>query len=111
MAFVEGLLHVLKAVESMLIWLFRYPLMLLQVVLFLLIALAGLGSDLGLDDLFWSDSFAEQLFNGLGCGLLFGEIFLVRYLLDEWHPGDFTFPISLFPVADTEVKALGQYLA
>src|SRR6267154_1725636 len=111
MTFLEGLLHVLRAVETMLVWLYRYPLMLLQIVLLLLIALAGLGSDLGLEDLFWSDSFVEQLVNGLGCALLFGEIFLVRYLLDQWHPGDFTFPFSLFPVADPEVKALGQYLA
>jgi hypothetical protein len=81
----------------------------LQVLLFFLVAWGRLGYDLGAEDLFWSERVVEQILNGVGCGLLFGEILLVRYLLDP-NRDRFGFPVSLFPVADADVRRLGEYL-
>jgi hypothetical protein len=100
----------LHTVEAALGWLIAYPLFPLQVLLFLLVAWGRLGYGLGADDLFWSESISEQFFNGLTCGLLFGQLFLVRYLLDP-NPEKFRFRLTLLPVADPAVNRLGQYLA
>ena len=75
----------LRALRSALTWVFRYPLLPLQVLLFFLIAWGRLGYELGVEDLFWSERVGEQILNGFSCDLLFGEILLVRYLLDpDW---------------------------
>jgi hypothetical protein len=109
MAILRWFLHRLRSFESGLGWLLRYPLLPLQMLLFFLIAWGRLGYDLGGEDLFWSEYIGEQILNGFGCGLLFGEILLVRYLLDSDHAW-VCCPASLFPVADPDVKRLGQYL-
>ncbi len=99
----------LHAFESALGWLLRYPLLPLQILLFFLVAWGRLGYDLGAEDLFWSEHAGEQILNGVACGLLFGEVLLVRYLLDP-NRRRFSFRFSLFPVADADVRRLGAYL-
>jgi hypothetical protein len=99
-------LHVLERVLAALV---RYPLLQLQVVLFFLVAWGRLGYELGAEDLFWSDRIGEQMFNGFACGLLFGEIWLVRYLLDR-RCRRFSASVSLFPFADPGIKRLGGFL-
>lgn len=99
----------LRVLESTLGWLLRYPLLLLQIPLFFLVAWGRLGYSLGTEDLFWSQSAGEQILNGVACGLLFGEVLLVRYLLDP-NRRRFSLRWSLFPVADAEVRSLGEYL-
>jgi hypothetical protein len=101
--------RLLGEIEAGLGWLFAYPLIPLQILLFWLIAWGRLGAGLGVDDLFWSESIREQFFNGATCGLLFGELFLVRYLLDP-ERARFRFRLTLLPVADPAVHRLGQYL-
>ena len=98
-------------VQSTLSWLFRYPLLPLQMLFFFLIAWGRLGYGVGVDDLFWSERIGEQVFNGLTCGLLFGEILLVRYLLDP-NRGQFSrFRFTIFPVKNQEIRDLGRFLA
>lgn len=82
------LLRPLAWLERWLIWLFSYPLLTAQVVLFWLIAWGGLGADLGLDDLFWHADVITQFTVGLSVGLLFAQIFFLRYLLDRRRPLD-----------------------
>ncbi|HWG43358.1 MAG TPA: hypothetical protein VN688_11285 [Gemmataceae bacterium] len=109
MSLLKGFLNLLHAFESAMGWLLRYPLLPLQILLFFLVAWGRLGYELGVEDLFWSEHIGEEILNGLGCGLLFGEILLVRYLLDSdraWV----CCPVSLLPVADADIKRLGQYL-
>jgi hypothetical protein len=69
-------------VEDCLAWLLAHPLLTVQVLLFWLIAWGGLGADLGLDDLFWHESVTTQLTVGLCVGLLFAQVFFIRYLVD-----------------------------
>jgi hypothetical protein len=104
------LARTLKAIEAALGWLFAYPLIPLQIVLFWLVSWGRLGAGLGADDLFWSEFAREQFFNGLTCGFLFAELLLVRYLLDPDRE-QFRFWFSLLPVTDPAVNRLGQYLA
>lgn len=70
--------------------------------------LGRLGYAAGVDDLFWSESAREQVFNGLTCGL-FAELLLVRYLLDPDRER-FAFRVTLLPVKDPAVRRLGAYL-
>lgn len=103
------LLRGLRAIESGLSWLFAYPLIPLQVLAFWLISWGRLGYVAGVDDLFWSESVREQVFNGLTCGLLFAELLLVRYLLDP-NRERFAFRFTLLPVKAPAVRKLGEYL-
>ena len=98
----------LGAVEAALGWVFAYPLFPLQVLLFVLVSWGQLGAGLGADDLFWSESVREQVFNGLTCGFLFGQLLLVRYLLDPRRDA-FRFRLTLFPVRDPAANRLGRY--
>ena len=98
-------------IDSVLTWLFSYPFLPLQIGLFLLLAWGRLGYGVGVDDLFWSQRIREQIFNGLACGCLFGEILLVRYLLESDHSWTAFVPVSLFPVGDAALYELGRFLA
>src|SRR5262245_24272245 len=104
-------MSLLHALESALAWLFSYPLLPLQVLLFFLLAWGRLGYELGADDLFWSERVGEQVLNGVACGLLFGEVLLVRYLLDPDRARFSWIPLTLFPVDAPEVRDLGRFLA
>jgi len=98
----------LKAMEGALSWLFCYPLMPVQLSLFFLVAWGRLGYSLGAEDIFWSESTQEQILNGFGCAVLFGEILLVRYLLD---PGLAGFkPHAANSIKDPGLIRLAQYL-
>jgi hypothetical protein len=101
----------IHALDAALTWLFSYPLLPLQIVLFLLMAWGRLGYGVGVDDLFWSQRTREQILNGLACGFLFAEILLVRYLLDPGHEWVKPIPVTLFPVGDAAVRLLGRFLA
>ena len=100
----------LHGLESALSWLFRYPLLPVQMLIFGLMAWGRLGYEIGVDDLFWSEWPGEQFVNGLCCGLLFGEVLLVRYLLDP-DRCRFSFRATLFPGTGAEINRLGQFLA
>src|SRR5262249_46043580 len=102
-------LSLLEYVQGALTWLFSYPLLPLQLLLFFLLAWGRLAYDLGADDLFWSEYVGEQIVAGLGCALLFGEALLVRYLLDP-NRDSFSFGLSLFPGTAPEISKLGQFL-
>jgi hypothetical protein len=70
-------------IEDGFAWLLAHPLLTLEIVVFWLIAWGGLGTDLGLDDLFWHESVTTQFTVGLCVGLLFAQILLIRYLVDR----------------------------
>jgi hypothetical protein len=97
------------AVERAFTWVLAYPLLSLQMLFFLLIAWAGLGRGLGLDNAFWNENPLVQGLVGLAVGILFGEILLVRYLLDPSRDRLGAGP-SLFPAATPPVRQLGEYL-
>src|SRR5262249_48316957 len=99
----------LAAIEAALGWVLAYPLLLLQIVLLLFIAWGWLGKALGLQTLFWHEDANTQLLNGLASGWLFGEILLVRYLLDPGR-NRFVLPLSLFPCQEATVRRLGEFL-
>lgn len=75
-----------------------------------LLAWGRLGYGVGVEDLFWSERIWEQVLNGLACGLLFGEVLLVRYLLDPNRTQFSGLPVPLFPVNDPDINHLGRYL-
>jgi hypothetical protein len=99
----------LAAIEAALAWLLAYPLLPLQLLLLLLIAWGGLGKSLGFEALFWHEQPGIQFLNGLASGWLFGEILLVRYLLDPGRDR-FVLPVSLFPCQEQTVRRLGEFL-
>jgi hypothetical protein len=72
-------------IEDGLAWLLAHPLLTGEIVLFWLIAWGGLGTDLGLDDLFWHESVTTQFTVGLCVGLLFAQVLFIRYLVDRWR--------------------------
>ncbi|MCS7020468.1 MAG: patatin-like phospholipase family protein [Gemmataceae bacterium] len=100
--------------EDQLMWLFRYPIFPLQIVLMLLASWGVLGADLGVERLFWSEDAAVQLGCGAAVGMLFGVVLFVWYLLDRpvravaWaaQPGRPT----LFHSSDPAIRAVGAYL-
>jgi hypothetical protein len=107
--------------ERVLAWLLAYPLFPLQIVLFWAISWLGFGSGLGLPDLLWDDSWLWTFLNGLAVALLFSNILVVRYLLDQragaappptWPWGTRGARPSLFcrPGTDPEVRELGTFL-
>lgn len=101
----------LLEIQAALTWTFAYPLLPLQFVGFCLIAWGRLGYGIGADDLFWSERRWEQILNGFASGLLFGEILLVRHILDPNRTQFDSIPLSLLPVNDPTVRTLGQFLA
>jgi hypothetical protein len=102
-------LRFFAGIEKTLAWAFAYPLLPAQMLLLILIAWGGLGASLGLDALFWEDARLTQFFIGLGSGLLFGEILLVRYLLDRQRDR-FRYRLSLFPCDEPKIRRLGEFL-
>jgi hypothetical protein len=101
--------RLIAGVERAFAWVLAYPLLSLQILFFLLVAWAGLGKGLGLDDAFWHEDAWWQGYVGLAVGTLFGEILLVRYLLDPARDRLGIGP-SLFAVKDPTVRQLGEYL-
>jgi hypothetical protein len=105
-----GISRLFSSIRDGLAWLIEHPFVPIQLGFFYLIAWGKLGANLGMEDLFWSEFTSEQFFNGLACGLLFGEVLLVRYLLDRSGRFDLKLPVSLYPVRDANIEQLGRYL-
>jgi hypothetical protein len=104
-----GWLRPLARLDGALAWLLAYPLLSLQLLLVLLVSWGGLGASLGVEDLFWHENPLTQASVGLAAGLLFGEIFFVRYLLDP-RRARFRCRFTLFPVREPGIARLGEYL-
>lgn len=107
--------------EDQLDWLFWNPVFPAQILLMLLAAWGLVGADLGIERLFWNESFSVQFGCGLGVGMLFGAVLFVWYLLDR--PGRFAACVappaafrkpaawrSLFPSTNREVRRVGACL-
>jgi hypothetical protein len=67
--------------EAALRWLLAYPFYLAQIVVLMLAAWAGLGKELGVEQLFWNEDVWIQLGTGVAVGMLLGMILFVLYLL------------------------------
>jgi hypothetical protein len=104
--FLDGLC----VVERALAWLAKHIVLPLQMLMLMLIAWGGLGASVGLDDLLWHHDLGIQFLNGLACGWLFGELLLVRYILDRKRE-KFHWRWSLFPGTDPGTCRLGEFLA
>lgn len=96
-------------------WLFSNPVFPAQIVFMLLAAWGLVGAELGIERLFWSESWFVQLSCGFAVGMLFGVVLFVWYLLDRpqravvflAQPGSLT----LFPSrTDRRVRRIGAYL-
>jgi hypothetical protein len=99
-----------ETAERTMAWLSRHPLLPVQMLVLMLIAWGRLGVSVGLDDLLWHHVSTIQFLNGLACGWLFGQLLLVRYLLDRKR-SKFRFPWTLFPKTSTGTQQFGQFLA
>ncbi len=105
---------VLYWAEDQLSWLFTYPLFPAQILFMLLAAWGAIGSELGVERLFWSERWSVQFGCGLAVGMLFGVVLYVWYLLDRpqravaWaaRRGGWT----LFPSGDAAIRSVGAYL-
>src|SRR6188768_1397437 len=64
-------------------WVFHNLLFPAQILILLLASWGLLGADLGIERLFWSESWFVQMGCGLAVGMLFGVVLLVWYLLDR----------------------------
>lgn len=96
-------------------WLFSNPVFPAQILFVLLAAWGLVGAELGIERLFWSESWFVQLSCGLAVGMLFGVVLFVWYLLDRPQravvvlagPGCPT----LFPSrTDRRLRRVGAYL-
>lgn len=101
-------------VEDQFDWVFRNPVFPAQIGFILLASWGLVGADLGIERLFWSESWAVQLTSGLAVGMLFGMILVVWYLLDRpdrfiAFAGGPNKP-TLFPSRTLVVRTLGSYL-
>jgi hypothetical protein len=101
----------LTRLEFAVVWLTSYLLFTGQIILIILIAWGMVGRSLGLENLFWPESISDQFAVGLATSLLVGELWILRYALDErcaemlgsnWW--------TLFPGADDQVRKLGTFL-
>jgi hypothetical protein len=122
-----------RRVEAIAVWLLRFPLFPLQVVLVLLVSWRLLGRGLGLERLIWHEKPLVQFGAGWAIAVLFGVLLFVRYLLywpdsayenDIFNTGYDTEPDfwlmdvmapanpawTLFPSTDGGVRRLGAFL-
>jgi hypothetical protein len=63
-----------------------YPLLKIQLLLLVLAAWGVIGSDLGIEGLFWNERPTRQFFVGLSLGWIAGVIFFIHYLLERRLP-------------------------
>jgi Patatin-like phospholipase len=70
-------------VEDQLEWLLRNPVFPAQILLLLLASWGLLGAELGVEHLFWNESWFVQFGCGLAVGMQFGVVLFVWYLLDR----------------------------
>jgi hypothetical protein len=101
----------LTRLELAVVWLTSYLLFTGQIILIIFIAWGMIGRGLGFENLFWPESISDQFAVGLATSLLVGELWILRYVLDErcadmlgsnWW--------TLFPCRDDQVRKLGTFL-
>jgi hypothetical protein len=102
-------------IEDQFDWLFRNAVFPAQILVLLLASWGLLGAELGVERLFWSESWHVQLSGGLAVGMLFGVVLYVWYLLDRPRRAVLLASRhgrpSLFPSAtNRRLRRLGAYL-
>jgi hypothetical protein len=103
-------------------WLLKNIVFPLQIVFMLMASWGLVGSELGIERLFWSEDWLVQLSSGFAVGMLFGIILYIWYLLEQPtrfvnlvapvpEPGQPSRYLSLLPSATSpEVRRVGAYL-
>src|SRR5262245_13780174 len=105
---VKSAIRSLSNLEFAVVWLTSYLHLTGQIILVALIAWGGVGRGLGFDSLFWAQDRGDQFAGGLATSLLFGELWILRYILDERCAGIVrSIRWTLFPGSAEPIRKLG----